>query len=162
MRSDRVRVSVLMPVYNEEVYLEKAIKSVLNQSFKDYEIIIIDDASNDNTNKIARKFSDAHDNIRLLAHKKNKLRSGALNSGLAVAKGEYICFLDGDDLYVGEKLKDQVMFLDSNPDIDLVYSGMERFYSDGRKESIALLGSNYNLRDLMKKNQKDIYRFINS
>ena len=156
MKAYNIRVSVLVTAYNEEKYLEDAIGSILNQNYKNYEIIIINDASTDDTEKIAKKFAKKFKNISLLNNKKNKFRGGALNSGLKIARGEYVCFLDGDDLITKNKLGDQVDFLDANPDIDLVYSRMNRFWSDGKKKEVPLLNNNYNLRDTMRKNKNRI------
>jgi glycosyltransferase involved in cell wall biosynthesis len=148
------KVSILMAVYNEETYLSEAIDSILKQSFKDYEIIIIDDASNDRTLEIAREYEKKHENIRVLFHKENKRKAAALNLGLTVAKGELIAFLDGDDLYLKDKLAEQVKFMDENKDVDLVYSDMRRFYPDGRTEDVKSLKIKEDLRTALKKSMK--------
>lgn len=149
-----VKVSVLIAAYNEEGYLAEAVDSVLNQSFKDYEIIVIDDASTDGTRRIAKKYAEKYDNVRVLTNEKNRYRGGALNRGLEVAKGELIVFLDGDDIYTKNKLREQVKYMNENKDIDLVYSDMERFYPDGRKEAIKSFEIVRDLRDVLKDAQK--------
>ena len=69
---ERKRFSVIIPAYNVQNYVEKAIKSVLEQDFKDYELIIVNDASTDNTADIVKKYEDKYDNIKLISHKDNK------------------------------------------------------------------------------------------
>ncbi|MDO8669476.1 MAG: glycosyltransferase [Candidatus Buchananbacteria bacterium] len=118
-------ISVLMPVYNGQKFLKEAINSVLNQTYQNFEIIIINDASTDKTKKIASSFVKADPRIKLINHQKNKYRSGALNTGLKHASGSYISFLDADDVYLPDKLKKQLAFLEKNKNIDLVYSDFE-------------------------------------
>jgi glycosyltransferase involved in cell wall biosynthesis len=149
-----VKVSVLMAVYNEEAHLREAVDSVLAQSFEDYEIIIIDDASTDGTRKISEEYAGKYDNVKVLRHNENKYRAAALNYGLTVAEGEFVAFLDGDDIYTGDKLKDQVRFMNENKDVDLVYSDMERFYPDGKREVIKSLEIVRDLRDVLRDAQK--------
>ncbi|MEA3329938.1 MAG: glycosyltransferase family 2 protein [Nanoarchaeota archaeon] len=117
-----VKISVIIPVYNEEKYLEVAVKSVLNQTDQDFEIVIINDASTDKTKLIAEELVKKDSRIRLINHSVNKFRAAALNTGIKNSKGKYICFLDGDDLYIKDKLEKQSNFLDNNLDIDMIYS----------------------------------------
>lgn len=95
-------VSVIIPTYNREFCIERAIHSVLNQSFTDFELIVVDDASNDNTANIIHQFKD--DRIHYVKHPKNKGASAARNTGIRLAKGEYIALLDSDDEWHPEKL----------------------------------------------------------
>jgi len=148
------RVSVLMAVYNEEAYLVEAVNSVLKQSFKDYEIVIIDDGSTDVTRKIAKEFAEKHENIKVLWHDRNKYRAAALNYGLTVARGEFVAFLDGDDIYLKDKLAEQVKFMDDNKDIGLVYSDMKRLYPNGETEDVKSLKIVRDLREVLKDAQK--------
>jgi glycosyltransferase involved in cell wall biosynthesis len=124
-------VSVLIPAHNEEKYLLEAVNSVLNQTFSDLEIIIIDDASTDNTANIAKLLAKQNHRIKLIRHKNKKYRAGALNSGLKKARGKFICFLDGDDIYLPEKIEKQLEFLKRNRDIDMVYSNFEKMDEHG-------------------------------
>jgi glycosyltransferase involved in cell wall biosynthesis/GT2 family glycosyltransferase len=128
-------VTVIMPAYNEEKYLRESIESVLKQTFSNWELIIVNDASIDNTENIAKKFAKQDSRIKLISHSKNKLRSGSLNTGLKHAKGKYICFLDGDDTYLPNKLKKQVKFFKNKPWVDMVYSDMIEVNSEGKKIS---------------------------
>lgn len=98
--------SVIMPVYNKEKYIERAVKSVLNQTYKNFEIIIVDDKSTDNSLNIIKKFKDKR--IRIFKHRKNKGASGARNFGIKKAKAPYIAFLDADDEYMPDFLQEIV------------------------------------------------------
>ncbi|HBK83479.1 MAG TPA: glycosyltransferase family 2 protein, partial [Flavobacterium sp.] len=89
--------SVIIPLYNKENYVENALKSILKQSFTDYEIIIVNDCSTDNSVSIIE--SHLHENVRLIHHEKNKGLSAARNTGVKNAKADYVTYLDADDLW---------------------------------------------------------------
>ena len=110
-------VTVLMPVYNCELYIKEAINSILNQTFTDYELIIIDDCSTDSTAEIIKDYSDSR--IIFFEKDTNSGYTNSLNYGLSVAKGEYIARMDGDDISLPTRLEKQFHFLNSNPDIIL-------------------------------------------
>lgn len=112
------RVSVVMPVYNREDYIKSAIDSVLMQTYKDFELIIVDDGSTDNTVKIIRSYDDPR--IRLIRHEINKGVAAARNTGYRNAKGEFIVIADSDDINLPTKFEEQVKYLDANPDITVV------------------------------------------
>ncbi|MCY6353988.1 glycosyltransferase [Clostridium sp. ZS2-4] len=114
-------VSIIIPTLNSKQYISQAIQSILNQSYKDYEIIIVDDGSADNTYEELKKYEDK---IKYY-YKKNGGVASARNYGMLKANGEYICFLDADDMYKEEKLKEQVEFLENNPEIDVVYNNVD-------------------------------------
>lgn len=106
-----------MPVYNSAKYLTQAINSVITQTFIDWELIIINDASTDNSEELIKKFTDSR--IKLIVNKKNLGLSGARNVGLAQANGEYVAFLDSDDYWLPAKLEKQISFLDQHPEVGL-------------------------------------------
>jgi glycosyltransferase involved in cell wall biosynthesis len=107
------QVSVIIPTYNRAHLLSRAIKSVLNQTFQDFEIIIVDDASTDDTDKLVASF---HDNrIRYIQHEKNRGGGAARNSAITQAQGDYIAFLDSDDEWLPEKLEKQMKFFENAP-----------------------------------------------
>lgn len=118
-------VSVLIPAYNREQYVEAAARSVLTQTFTDLEVIIINDASTDTTADIAEKLAAEDSRVKVLHHTNNKRRSGALNTGIEHATGTYISILDSDDYYVPSKLERQVAFLQEHPGVDVVYGDFE-------------------------------------
>ncbi|MBR1580419.1 MAG: glycosyltransferase family 2 protein [Selenomonadaceae bacterium] len=97
-------VSVVMPVYNVERYVEQSIKSVLNQTFKDFELIIVDDASTDRSAEICQSVADTDSRINIIHHEKNGGLSAARNTGMLYARGKYIFFPDSDDLLVDNAL----------------------------------------------------------
>lgn len=111
-------VSIIVPAYNAEKYLVECIDSVLGQSYPNVECIVVDDGSTDATADICRSYGDR---IRYL-RQANGERSAARNNGLAHARGEYIGFLDADDLLAPRKIAEQMAFLDQNPQFDVAYS----------------------------------------
>lgn len=108
------KVSVLMCVYNCEKYLREAMDSVLSQTFNDFEFIIINDGSTDNSKSILESYSDRR--IRLF-NNSNKGLTKSLNEGIGYSRGEYIARMDADDISFSERLKKQVDFLESNKDV---------------------------------------------
>lgn len=97
-------ISVIVPLYNAKPYIQAAIDSVLRQTFQDFEVIIVDDASTDGSYELCQKLYGANEKIRLCRHARNKTVGGARNTGLEQAEGKYIAFLDSDDLYMPEAL----------------------------------------------------------
>ena len=119
------KVTIIVPTYNRPNLLPRAIKSILNQTFTDYEIIIVDDASTDHTPEVLSEFNDPR--IRSFRHKINKGQSAARNLGIYHARGEYIAFLDDDDECVPTRLEDQVALLDASPaEVGIVYGWMSK------------------------------------
>ena len=106
-------VSVIIPTYNRAKLLSRAINSVLNQTYKNVEIIVVDDGSTDNTEEVLKSFND--EKIKYIRHEKNKGASAARNTGIKVARGEYIAFLDDDDEWLKDKLKKQVETIKNLP-----------------------------------------------
>ena len=111
-------ISVVMPVYNVEAFVAQAIRSVLEQSFTDFELLIVDDGSTDSSLSIAAGFSDPR--IRVL-QQANRGLAGARNTGIRSARGDLIAFIDSDDLWTGDKLARHVAHLDANPDVGVSY-----------------------------------------
>jgi len=107
------KISVLMPVYNAEKFLKEAIDSILNQTFKDFEFLIINDASTDNSKKIILSYKDPR--IRYFENDKNLGVAKTLNKGLRLAKGKYIARMDADDISLSERFKKQVEFMEKSP-----------------------------------------------
>jgi glycosyltransferase involved in cell wall biosynthesis len=122
------KVTVLMPAYNAGKYIAAAVQSALDQTFADFELLIVDDGSFDDTVTVTESFGD--DRIRLIRQEQGGV-SAALNKGLQHARGEYICRFDADDLCFPQRLARQVEFLDANPDYLLVGSDAEYISEDG-------------------------------
>jgi glycosyltransferase involved in cell wall biosynthesis len=124
------RVSVVVPVYNGEQYLAEALASVRTQTYRDYELIVVDDGSTDRSPEILSAFADQHSAVILTQG--NKGQSAARNAGAAMASGEYLAFLDQDDRWYPRKLERQVMVLDRSRDVGLVYSDLDEIDEAGR------------------------------
>lgn len=128
------KVSVIMPVYNAEKYLREAIDSILEQSFTDFEFIIIDDASKDSSVDIVKEYNDSR--IQLYQNDCNMGVAATLNRGLYLAKGEYIARMDADDISLSERFEMQVKELDNDPMLGLcgsnviVFSDTKQHYSE--------------------------------
>jgi len=120
-----VPVTILMPVYNCREYVREAIDSILGQTFRDFEFLIIDDGSTDDTNEIIRKYSD--DRIIIHENEKNLGLIATLNKGLDLANGRYIARMDGDDISYPDRIKQQFKFMESNPDVGLCGTWFENF-----------------------------------
>lgn len=115
-------VSVIIPTYNRAHLLRRAMQSVLDQSYKDLEIIIVDDASNDMTQKFVSSIGD--ERVIYFRHESNKGGSAARNTGIQNAHGQYICFLDDDDIWLPEKVEMQILKFEELPDtVGVVYCG---------------------------------------
>jgi glycosyltransferase involved in cell wall biosynthesis len=113
-------VSAIMPSYNSAQYLPEAIDSVLAQTFQDWELIVVDDASTDDTQAILARYTDPR--IRLRRLHRNSGRSAARNVALGAARGRYIALCDSDDISLPHRFARQVEFLDAHPEIDIVSS----------------------------------------
>jgi glycosyltransferase involved in cell wall biosynthesis len=112
-------VSIIMPVYNGEKYIKQAIECVFDQSYQEWELIIVDDGSMDNTANIIGTFSDQR--IHYL-FQENRGEAAARNTGMGQMKGEYMAFIDADDLYFPNALEDMVSYLDEHPQHGSVFS----------------------------------------
>ena len=116
--NDSPKVSVIVPTYNRANRLEGTLRSIVSQTYQDFELIVVDDGSTDNTSKVIESFPSA----QYLPMKKNSGVSKARNIGLACAKGEFICFLDSDDLWKEKKLEIQIHWMESNTDNQVCYT----------------------------------------
>lgn len=114
-------VSIIISVYNRKRTFFRALDSIFNQSFQDYEILVIDDGSNDNFHTRLFKLMNIDYRIKFIKHS-NRKPALSLNTGIMVSSGKYITFLDSDDEYEKEHLSHRVKFMDSNKKTDLIYS----------------------------------------
>ena len=115
------KVSVIVPVYNVEGYLEKCLESLVRQSLKDIEIIVVNDGATDNSLKIAKKYEEKYSNILKVYSKRNGGLSDARNFGLKYAKGKYVAFVDSDDYVKNDMFLKLYNFAVKN-DLDVVVS----------------------------------------
>lgn len=126
------RVSVIIPAYNTAAYLAETIESVLQQTYRDFEVIVVDDGSSDNTAEVARSFAPP---VTVLT-KANGGPAAARNLAIQNSTGEFIAFLDSDDLWVADKLAEQVALLDAAPEIGCVYGEARMFHQDADQKNV--------------------------
>lgn len=124
-------ITVLMPVYNAEAYIDQAIESILKQTFEAYEFIIINDGSTDRSWQVILTFSD--NRIVYKNHSQNQGLISTLNEGIEIAKGKYIARMDNDDISVSTRLEKQYLFMEANPEIDILGSWFSVIGSDIKK-----------------------------
>ncbi|HLH07363.1 MAG TPA: glycosyltransferase [Terriglobales bacterium] len=132
-------ISVIIPCYNSERFVKRAIDSVLAQTFKDYEIVVVDDGSTDSTAEKVKKYGSL---VRYL-HQENRGLPAARNSGIKIAQGKYIALLDDDDWWVPEKLEKQLKILATSPRAAMVYCDATVVYESGDPEESFLAQFRY-------------------
>jgi glycosyltransferase involved in cell wall biosynthesis len=126
------QVSVIINFLDEEQFIREAVQSVFAQTYPDWELLLVDDGSADGSTDIARQYAAQHPGkVRYLEHEghQNRGASAARNLGIGNARGRYIAFLDADDVWLSEKLEQQVAVLDSQPEAALVYGATQWWYS---------------------------------
>jgi len=119
------RISVIIPTYNRAHYLVEAIESVLGQTYGNHEIIVVDDGSTDPTNDVVAAFGDRV----VLLRQENRGTGAARNTGIARSSGEFLAFLDDDDIWVERKLSLQMQAFEAAPETDAVYGHTQQFVS---------------------------------
>lgn len=125
-------ISIITPAFNAERYIEKTISSVLNQTYSNWEMIIVDDCSTDATASIAKEYSYKDKRIKVITHEKNQGVAAARNTALKAANGSYIAFLDSDDMWKPEKLEKQYFFMEKN-NYTLTYTAYQKYFSDSKE-----------------------------
>lgn len=121
------RVSVILPAYNAERFIGEAIDSILAQTYRDFELIIINDGSTDLTPDIIRQYAKKDKRIRFFNNRKNRGLIYVLNMGLRKVRGEYIARMDADDVSMPTRFEKQVAYLDANPDVGVLGTLIEVF-----------------------------------
>ena len=127
-------ISVIIPVYNVEKYIEKCILSVCNQNYKNIEIILVNDGAKDSSGVLCDKLADADSRIKVI-HKENGGVSSARNTGIERANGDFICFIDGDD-YVSSDYVSDMLNVAEKTDSDIVTSNQYKIWNDGKTEEL--------------------------
>ena len=120
MDKKRILVSIIIPVYNVDKYISSCIESVINQTYKNIELILVDDGSSDKSGEIIDNYIEKDSRIKVI-HKKNSGVSAARNTGIDVARGDYICFADGDD-WLMEDYVEHLLDLCIDNDADVAYT----------------------------------------
>lgn len=136
-------ISIIVPCYNYAWVLRETLDSVLGQTSTDWECLVVDDGSQDNTREVVQEYVDRDPRIRYL-HRLNGGLSAARNTGIQAARGAFIQFLDADDMLAPSKLSVQAAYLQANPEVDVVY-GNVRFFEHGNQQ---ILSSTRNFIDL--------------
>ncbi|WP_195244227.1 glycosyltransferase family 2 protein [Clostridium celatum] len=142
-----MKLTVFMPVYNREKYLKYSIGSILKQDYTDFELLIIDDGSTDNSISIIESFKDSR--IRLLKNETNKGVVFTRNRGMEEARGEFILLLDSDDIAIPGRFRKQVNWMESKQDAVIIYSSMIANYSNGVKKSVPIIEDNELIKAMM-------------
>lgn len=122
-------VSVIIPAYNAELYIAEAIDSILEQTYTNFEVIVIDDASTDKTVAIIKRYEKKDKRLRIYKNKKNMGIGANRSRGIELAKGEYICWQDADDVALPSRLQLQVNYLDTHSDVGVV-GGFIKFFDE--------------------------------
>ena len=123
-------ISVIVPTYNLEYYIAETLDSILAQSFTDFEVLVIDDHSTDKTVEIVQQYQSKDSRIKLLTNQHNKGASGARNTGIFAAKGEWVAFLDGDDLWTIDALEVRLDCLQKYPNATFITADITSFTED--------------------------------
>jgi len=139
MNAKAPKISVIIPAYNSERHVRTALESVRQQSYRDYEVIVIDDGSTDDTKPVVLGFDPS---IRYL-YQSNQGAAAARNTGIGAARGELICFLDADDSWSPDKLHTQLAFMEQHPEVGLVFADEDEFDEDGVQCASLLSKSRY-------------------
>jgi len=128
------KISVIIPSYNYENFIEEAINSVIRQTFKDFELIIVDDGSSDNSVKVIEKYVEKYDNIFLFTHEnsQNMGLAASVQLGLQNARGEYITFLECDDFWHEDYLKEKIAVFEKYPETGIVFNDVEALGDENR------------------------------
>lgn len=143
--------SVIMPAYNSEKYIAEAIESVIKQTYKNWELIIVNDASTDRTEKIIKSYQKKDKRIKLISLPKNQGVANARNTAIQNAEGRYIAFLDADDYWEKEKLQDQIRFME-NKNITFSYHDYKLLNTAKNKEKQIKVPSKLDYNKLLKGN----------
>ena len=146
---DNPKVSVILPTYNSGRFIGGAIESILNQTFFDFEFIIIDDCSRDNTWDRIQEYAAKDKRIIARRNNKNINLSATLNQGIGMARGEYIARMDHDDISINQRLERQANFLDAYPEVGIVGSSIEII--DEQDRTLGFRKYQLNDQDIRKK-----------
>lgn len=147
------KISVIMPAYNTEKYIGKSIESVLKQDYEDFELIVVDDGSKDNTKNIVRQYAAKDARIKLIVQEENQGVSVARNTGIDIAQGDYIAFLDSDDLWEKDSLS--VLLTEAlHSKAGFICAKMDTINFDGTKKQDDIPVRSGNLFDFITKNNE--------
>ena len=153
INKDNIWVSVIMPAFNAEKYIEQAIKSVLDQTYSNLELIVINDCSSDKTEEIIDKFVLQDKRVKKYNNSSNLGVSKTRNFGISIAEHDLIAFLDSDDIWKSNKLQKQIEIINNNSDFNLVFTGSQFINQDGEKlDYILNVPEKISYKELLKQN----------
>lgn len=153
MDNIKASVSVIMPVYNASSFLAQSVESVLNQTYKDFEFIVIDDCSTDNSYEILCEYAKLDSRITVYKNEQNRGVSYTRNFGVKKAKGEYIALIDSDDIWKEDKLSKQLELIKKYPDTDLCYTGSAYIDTNNKMSDFVFrVPSKVDYKTLLKQN----------
>lgn len=139
------KVSIIIPMYNEEKYIKECLESVINQTYKNLEIIVVDDKSKDNSVKEVKKIKD--ERIKIIKLKENGGVANARNAGVEKATGDYLCFLDSDDFWENDKIEKQIKFIKGKA---FIYGRYAYTSKEGNVIKIARVAKKLTYKDALK------------
>ena len=160
MQQNAPLISVVMTSYNHERFISEAIESVLNQTFPNFELIIVDDSSTDRSKEIIKQCQQKDSRVKTIFHPSNKGISTTINDGFSAARGRFVAYTNSDDLWTPEKLEKQICILQQNPDL-IVWSDASVIDANGNEtgqlftqmqEAIQRQKSGFILRELIRSN----------
>ncbi len=125
------KVSIVLPTYNGERWLKESLESIINQTYKDWELIIVDDCSDDNTLIIAKHYQNIYEKVKVIHNSENKQLPASLNIGFRKTLGEYLTWTSDDNMYEPTAIEEMVCYLDENPDKMMVCTAMKDIDEDG-------------------------------
>lgn len=149
MKPKKPTITIIMPTYNSERYVQDSIMSVINQSYEDWELIVIDDASKDKTIEIILNSFGSDQRIKVIALKDNQGAAVARNTGLEKANGKYIAFLDSDDLWRRDKLETQLMFMEEKK-VAFCFTAYEFLNTPEKKRKVVHVPKTMTYKDVLK------------
>ena len=153
---DKIFISIIVPVYNVEKYLRECLDSISQLKTVTWEAILVDDGSTDTSGKICDEYAKQDSRFRVI-HQKNAGVSAARNAGLDAAKGEWIWFVDSDDIVDTQCVPNTKNWLDNQGDIDYVMFSLKKF-EDGDKISVLLKGTDNNTPNIIKEDNKNVFQ----
>lgn len=147
-RSKKPLVSVVIPVFNGAAYIKEAVQSVQKSTFKRFEVLLIDDGSNDESKLLCKKLEKQYKNVRFYAFDKNKGLGRVLNFALKYAKGKYICRLNQDDHMLAFRMKTQIEYLESHSEVVAIGSYIKYFEPNGKTQVLKFLTHDEDIRKM--------------
>ncbi|PVX50753.1 glycosyltransferase involved in cell wall biosynthesis [Balneicella halophila] len=143
------KVSIITPSYNSEMYISETIEAIINQTYRNWELLITDDCSSDNTKEIVRNYQENDSRIKFFQLKKNLGAGIARNNSIEKARGRYIAFCDSDDVWKPDKLTKQIEFMERNA-LAFTYGAYQKMNKEGKKGAIFYPPECISFKDLLK------------